>query len=133
MTRWALLAAVLLLAGCATLRTYPGAARGAAQVACLRPAVMPGRLILIDAVDSSALGWLDDRAEILPGEHSARVTVVLRGREGDAQFTHRLTFRAEPGRHYIVYAEPEGRGLRTFIFDDRAGSIVAEAFTPQAR
>jgi hypothetical protein len=123
-------AAVLLLASCATLRTYPGARRDAPDVACLRPAVMPARLILIDAIDDQRLGWLQDRAEILPGEHTARVTVVLRGRDHQTQFTHSLRFRAEAGRDYIVYSETDLSGPRIFILDDRAGSVVAEAFAP---
>ena len=124
--------AALLLAGCATLRLYPGEPRDSSRIACLRPAIMPARLILIDAVDDLALGWLQDRVELPPGEHTARVTVILRGRERQTQFTHSLRFRAEPGRNYIVYAEPDLYGPRTFILDDQMGSVVAEA-TSRAR
>jgi hypothetical protein len=121
-----LLLAALLLASCATLRAYPGAPRGTAQTACLRPALMPARLILLDAVDGARLGWLHDRAELLPGEHVARVTVILRGRDRELEFTHELRFTAEAGRDYVVYAEPDAYGPRTFILDDQAGRIVAE-------
>ncbi len=121
------LLAGLLLASCATLRAYPGAPRPASQVACLRPALMPSRLILLDTVDGSALGWLHDRAELLPGEHVARVTVLLKGRERELAFTHELRFTAQPGRDYLVYAEVDAYGPRTFILDDLAGSMVAEA------
>ena len=127
------LLAALLLASCATLRTYSGAPRDASQTARLRAAVMPSRLILLDAVDGSSLGWLQDRAELLPGAHTARVTAVLRGREHELQFTHELTFTAEPGRDYLVYAELDAYGPRTFILDDRSGRIVAEAVDPPLR
>jgi hypothetical protein len=124
------LLAACLLAGCATLRTYSGAPRDASQIARVLPAVMPSRLILLDAVDGSSLGWLQDRAELLPGTHTARVTAVLRGREQELQFTHELTFMAEPGRDYLVYAELDAYGPRTFILDDRSGRIVAETVEP---
>jgi hypothetical protein len=128
----ALLAAPLL-AGCTTLHAYPGAPREASQVASLRPAVMPAQLILLDAVDGEALGWLQDRAELLPGAHTARVTAVLRGRERELEFTHELAFTAEAGREYLVYAELGPYGPRTFILDDRSGRIVAESVDAPAR
>jgi hypothetical protein len=118
--------AACLLTSCATLRTYPGERRGASEVARLRPAVMPARLILIDTIDEHALGWLQDRAELLPGEHSARITIVLRGRDQQIQLTHSLRFRAEAGRDYVVYSETDLSGPRTFIVDDRSGDVVAE-------
>jgi hypothetical protein len=88
---------------------------------------MPSRLILLDTIDGSALGWRYDRAEILPGEHVARVTVLLKGRERELEFTHELRFTAQAGRNYLVYAEVDAYGPRTFILDDLAGSMVAEA------
>ena len=122
------LVAAVLLSGCASLRAYPGSARDSSQIARLRPALMPSRLILLDAVDGQGLGWLHDRAELLPGEHVARVTVVLKGRQRELQFTHELRFTAEAGRDYLVYAEHDLHGPRSFILDDQAGSVVAEAF-----
>lgn len=129
----AALVAGLLLAGCATLRVYPGPPRDASQIACLRPALLPSGLILLDAVDGAPLGWLQDRAELLPGTHTATVTVILRGRERELEFTHEIALTTEAGGDYLVYAELGAYGPRTFVLDDRSGSVVAESVDAPTR
>ena len=122
----------LLLAACSTLQAYEGPARPDPQVARLSPAIMPMRQILIQSFDGQSLGPLHDRVEMLPGMHKLEAIVTLKSRKRQLYFVHTLQFFARPGREYVLYAEFDLYGPRTFIVDQQDGAVVAEEVTRPA-
>ena len=140
----AALAAVLALVaapGCGTLDAYPGPKRAPSELASIRPAVLPDRHIMIDAVDERELGSLQDRARLLPGVREIVASVVIQprpqrldGRPLKATRAvigqHRLRFEAKAGHSYVVCADYYLYGPRIWIEDETdAGRIVAQAVT----
>jgi hypothetical protein len=131
-SRLLLLSAVLLAAGlavaCGTLRTYPGPSRSESAVATLRPALDWHAEIRIDSVDGRPLGWWRSRAELLPGEHTVRATVFMRGVGGrGAVATHELQLKAQAGHDYEVHGDYHLYGPRIWIYDRTREVAVALA------
>jgi hypothetical protein len=128
-----LLLVASLSTACGTLRAYSGAPRGPSEVASLRPATVRGHQILIEAVDGQALSLLQDRAELLPGSHRVRATLVLRTESRLATGTHELEFEAEPGRQYRVHGDWYIYGPRIWISEEGREEVLAVAVTRPAR
>jgi len=128
---------VLLLAGlstaCGTLRAYSGAPREWTEVASSRPATLRGHQILIDAIAGKPLNLLQDRAEMLPGPHRVRATLVLRTESRLASGTHELDFEAKPGRQYRVHGDWYLYGPRIWISEEGVDEVLAVAVTRPAR
>jgi len=137
MLRTPSVAVLLLLAAlstaCGTLRAYSGAPRNPTEVASIRPATVRGHQILIESVDGQALNLLQDRAELLPGSHRVRATLVLRTESRLATGTHELDFEAEPGRAYRVHGDWYIYGPRIWISEDGSEEVLAVAVTRPAR
>lgn len=129
----AVLAAALLLAGCATFQAYEGPRLPRADVAILSPALLPRRQILLQAFDGRRLGLVHERIEMRPGPHEVVTIVQLWSQGRRVAFEHRLRFTAAAGGEYVLYAEYDLYGPRTFILDERSGREIAECVTrPQA-
>ena len=126
--RLPLLLCSLALCACSTFRAYPGAARDPAEVALLRPATQRGQEISIEVVDGTPLGPLQVRAELLPGPHRIRVTLILHVGRELAAGSHELEFVAEAGREYRAHGDWHIYGPRVWI-SDADGAVVARAET----
>ncbi len=133
---WVRLSCLALLActlvGCSTLRAYDGPARTRAEVARLKPAILPRRQILIQSIDGLELNPLQDRVEMLPGSHVIEIAVTLQSQVEHAFFLHTLEFSAQAGRDYTLLAEVDLYGPRSFIIDEHNGHVVAEEVTHSA-
>jgi len=123
-----LLSALLTLAlACTTFQSYPGERRARSERALIEPAIgLPGTQIFIESVDGRALGWIHERAEVLPGRHSLRASLLLRS--GSVQRVHRfgLWFDAQPGARYLIFGELSVHGPRLWLTDEDLHT-VAEA------
>ncbi len=114
----------LALCACGTFRAYPGPARDPSEVALLRPATHRGQEISIEAVDGTPLGPLQVRAELLPGPHRVRITLILRVGRELAAGSHELGFVAEAGREYRAHGDWHIYGPRVWI-SDADGAVLA--------
>jgi len=127
----AVLAAALstTVGGCATFQAYDGPRLPRSETARLSPAVMPSRQILLQAIDGRALGLIHEHIEMRPGPHEVVAIVQLWGKGRRVAFEHRLRFSASAGARYMLYAEYDLYGPRTFILDEGDGRTVAETVT----
>ena len=124
----ALLVAVTCLAlsvtGC-LMKAYPGPSRGDEEVATLRPSPgMAGTTILLESVDGRPLRWPQEGAELLPGSHRLRVSLLLRS--GLRQRMHRfdLDFEAEGGGEYVIFGELSAHGPRIWVADAELATVA---------
>jgi len=128
-----LCAVLVLLAGCTTLRTYPGEQLDPARVARILPVHTSHLQILIEEVDGSRLSLIQDRAEVLPGRHVLVATALIDSQGRRASGTHRLEFIAEAGREYRVCGDWYLYGARIWIEESGSGRQVALAETRPRR
>ena len=126
-------AALVLLAACTTLRTYPGEPLDPELVARILPVHTSYLQILIEQVDGKRLGLLQDRAEVLPGRHVLVVTALIDSHGRRASGTHTLEFTAEEGCEYRVCGDWHLYGARIWIEESDSGRQVALAETRPAR
>jgi hypothetical protein len=124
---------LLLLAGCATLRTYPGDPLDPTHVARILPVHTSYLQILIEEVDGRRLNLLQDRAEVLPGRHELVVTALVDSQGRRTSGTHRLEFTAEEGCEYRVCGDWYLYGARIWIEESDSGRRVAVAETRPPR
>jgi hypothetical protein len=121
---------VWLTTGCATLRAYDGPRRPPAEIATLGAAPLPGFQISLRAIDSKPLRWSQDRIELLPGTYEITAHVLVSNWRKQLEFVHELTLTVEAGHAYLMYAEIDAYGPRTFVVDQDRLDIVAEQKGP---
>jgi hypothetical protein len=85
--------------------------------------------VLIEEVDGQRLRVFHKGAEVLPGNHSVRATLVIRGSPPHAIGSHALQFVAEAGHRYKVLGDYHLRGPRIWIQDEHTGQMMAVAVT----
>ena len=119
--------ACLLLAGCGTMRAYPGPARASEEVATLAPARHRHCHVYILEVDGERVGPLRDRVELLPGTH--RITTALLMWAGTREIRDRrvLLLEAEAGRRYSLHAGWDHYGPRLQILEAGSDALVVDA------
>jgi hypothetical protein len=117
-------------AGCGTLQAYDGPRRPASEVAQLAAAPLPGFRITLRAVDGKPLRWSQDRVELLPGTHSITGHVLISSWRRQLEFVHELSLTVERGHTYLLYAEIDAYGPRTFIVDQDRLEVVSEQQGP---
>ncbi len=101
------LAALVLLAGCATERSYEGPARPAAELATIEgaPRLNAGLPLapLLRKVDDRVVGVEYSRVTVLPGTHHVLVDCVMPETHSTTRF--QLEIETYPGRRYVLVAQ----------------------------
>jgi hypothetical protein len=98
---------LVLLAGCATERSYEGPARPAAELATIEgaPRVSAGLPLapLLRKVDDRVVGVEYSRVTVLPGAHHVIVDCVMSQTHTTTRF--QLDIETYPGRRYLLVAD----------------------------
>jgi hypothetical protein len=85
--------------------------------------------VVIEEVDGQRLNVFHKGAEVLPGDHSVRATLLLRGSPPHTIGSHALQFVAKAGHRYKVFGDYHIRGPRIWIQDENTGETMAVAVT----
>ncbi len=79
---------------------------------------MGGTGIELEAIDGVELSWVHDAAELLPGRHVVRASLVLRGGLSKQVHQFEVPFEAQAGRKYTLLGEQSAHGPRMWIADE---------------
>ncbi len=121
------LAAVVLVTGCATMQTYEGPKLRRDEVAVIKSETL-GTILdtaYIGEIDGKDIGFMQTKAEVLPGDHTVKV-IVTTGL-GYQQYIGNKTLylSAEAGRTYKVHGKIRRGDTWAWITDEKTEEIVA--------
>ena len=120
-----LFTALLLLVGCATKQAYEGPKLPSEGVVLIKPSFGLVTLATIAEVNGKERGFFEERAEVLPGEHTVKIRVSRDTFFGKTIGNKTLTFQAKTGHTYKVDGTISGGDAFAWIVDETNNEVVA--------
>jgi hypothetical protein len=123
----------MLICACSTRRTYFGEELDKDQVAIVKPVKKVFTDVDIRSLDGYQLGYFDDSFAVLPGTHTMKIHVMMDypALHGNLQFYMKLSFDAEAGHTYGVYATILPMSNEGFVWiesDQAPGKVVVKKY-----
>lgn len=113
--------------GCGTMQSYEGPKRAPDEIAVIKSNIYQSftTTAYVGEIDGTDLSSVQDKAEVLPGEHAVKI-YVTRGLGGQQYISSKtLKLKAQAGHTYRVNGTIRDGDAYAWITDEKGGYIVS--------